>query len=119
MNSFLISYRNIAGSPRETIVYGDTVIDAVNQFNDDPITGGGHPTPLRVSAYYGKWSKLRDFNNPAFYGEMEAAFLGEFYLEGRYGVPKVNRSKYYSEDGQPNRYRGKNHKGHPTSWYAV
>ena len=91
MNSFLISYRNIAGSPRETVVYGDTVIDAVNQFNDDPITGGGHPTPLRVSAYRGKWSELQDFiRRPEFYGElMNAAFLGEFYLEGRYGVPKA------------------------------
>ena len=118
MNSFLISYRNIAGSPRETIVWADTLIDAVNQFNNDPATSG-FDTPMRVSAYYGKWNKVRNFNNPAFYGELEAAFLGEFYLESRYGVPRVNQSKYYSEDGQPNRYRGKNHKGHPTSWYAV
>lgn len=117
-NSFLISYRNIAGSPRETIVHADTVIDAVNRFNNDPATSG-FDTPMRVSAYHGKWSKLRNFNNPYFYGEMEAAFLGEFYLEGRYSIPEVNRSKYYSEDGQPNRYRGKNHPGHPHAWDTV
>jgi len=65
-----IQYRNIAGSPRETKVYEDTLMGALAVFNAQGETSG-FDTPLRMTASYG-------VNGQSY----------TFTLDGRYAVPR-------------------------------
>jgi len=77
-NTFVINFRNIAGSQRETCVYDDTLMGAVGQFNANPKTSG-FDTPLRVQAFKGEvhWPMTGN-----------ATHLGTFTMQGRYDVPR-------------------------------
>jgi hypothetical protein len=65
-----IQYRNIAGSPRETKVYEDSLMDALHIFNTQKETSG-FDTPIRMTASYGVNGRRYIFT-----------------LDGRYGVPR-------------------------------
>jgi len=76
---FTICYRNIAGSPRETEIVADTVIDAINQFNTTPATSG-FDTPCRVEARRLRVTQL---------GVKPEPIECTFYLSGRYATPTI------------------------------
>ncbi len=65
-----IQSRNIAGSPRETKVYEETLMDALAVFNAQGETSG-FDTPLRMTASYGVNGQSLTFT-----------------LDGRYAVPR-------------------------------
>ena len=65
-----IEYRNIAGSPRQTRVYEESLMDALHIFNTQSSTSG-FDTPLRMTASYG-------VNGQSYI----------FTLDGRYAVPR-------------------------------
>ena len=65
-----IEYRNIAGSPRKTVVYASTLMTALALFNGNEKTSG-FDTPLRMT-----------------YGYAVNGQTYTFTLDGRYDVPR-------------------------------